>query len=104
MAEQRTKEIGVMKTFGATTTELIFLLTRDFTKWILLANLIAWPSAWYFLDRWLQDFAYRINVFDHWPVFFLAAIVSFFIAILTVAGQAIRVAHSSPVIALKYDG
>lgn len=104
MAEQRTKEIGVRKTFGATTLELVLLLTRDFTKWILLANLIAWPLGWYFLDHWLQDFAYRIKVFDHWYVFILAAVVSFLIAILTVAGQAIRVAHQSPVIALKYDG
>ena len=104
MAEQRTKEIGVRKTFGATSRELVYLLTRDFIKWVLLANLIAWPLAWYFLDNWLQDFAYRISITDHWPVFFYAAIVSFVIAILTVAAQAAKVAHSNPVTALKYDG
>jgi len=104
MAEQRTKEIGVRKTFGATNLELVILLTRDITKWILLANVIAWPLAWYFMEDWLQNFAYRIEVVDHWPVFFLASIASFIIAILTVAGQAIRVAHSNPVLALKYDG
>jgi len=102
-AEQRTKEIGIRKTFGATTPSISFLLTRDFTKWILLANIIAWPAAYYFLGLWLENFAFRINITDQWHVFLLSAVISFAVAILTVSLQAIKVAHSNPVDALKYE-
>jgi putative ABC transport system permease protein len=102
-AEQRTKEIGIRKTFGAKTSSIAFLLTRDFTKWILLANVLAWPLAYYFLDLWLQNFAFRINVAAQWQVFVLSAIISFVVAILTVSLHAIKVAGSNPVNALKYE-
>jgi putative ABC transport system permease protein len=102
-AEQRTKEIGIRKTFGATTPSISLLLTRDFTKWILLANILAWPSAYYFLGLWLENFAFRINITDQWHVFVLSAIISFAVALLTVSLQAIKVAHSNPVDALKYE-
>jgi len=102
-AEQRTKEIGIRKTFGATTSSISLLLTRDFTKWILLANVLAWPSAYYFLGLWLEKFAFRIDIPDQWPVFVLSAVVSFIVAILTVSLQAIKVANSNPVDAIKYE-
>ncbi len=103
MAEQRTKEIGVRKTFGASSVSLAFNMTRDFTLWVLLANIIAWPLAYYFLDRWLQTFAFRINIIDVWYIFPLAALASFVIAIFTVTFQALKAANSNPVDALKYQ-
>jgi putative ABC transport system permease protein len=103
MAEQRTKEIGVRKTFGASSSNLAFMMTRDFTIWILLANIIAWPTAFYFIERWLQSFAFRISIINEWYIFPLAAIVSFFIAILTVVYQALKAASANPVDALKYE-
>lgn len=103
LAEQRTREIGIRKTFGASISGLAFMLTRDFTKWIILANIIAWPLGFYFIDRWLQSFAFRIDISQNWTVFLLAALLSYLIAILTVSFQAFRAASVNPVHSLKYE-
>jgi len=99
--EQRTKEIGVRKVLGASVPNLVALLSKDFSKWVLLANLIAWPVAYFAMNEWLQDFAYRINI--GWWVFALAGGLAFLIALLTVSTQAIKAALANPVEALRYE-
>jgi len=100
-AQQRIKEIGIRKIVGASVPNILILLTKDFTKWVLLANIIAWPIAWYAMNKWLQNFAYRINV-TIWP-FLLAGLAALVIALLTVTWQAIRAATANPVEALRYE-
>ncbi|MCF8366654.1 MAG: ABC transporter permease, partial [Bacteroidales bacterium] len=103
LAEQRTKEIGIRKTFGANAVGLAIMLTRDFTKWIVLANFIAWPLAYFMMEEWLLQFAYRINIAENWDIFIYAGLVSFFIAIITVSFQAFRAASANPAASLKYE-
>jgi ABC-type antimicrobial peptide transport system permease subunit len=100
-AEQRTKEIGIRKALGASVSEIIFLLSKDFTKWVIVANIIAWPMAYYAMNRWLQNFAYRINIGI--GTFTLAALLALVIALLTVGYQAVRAARVNPVEALRYE-
>ncbi len=101
MAERRTKEIGIRKVLGATASNIIFLLSTEFSKWVLVSNIIAWPIAYYAMNRWLQGFAYRTNI-GLWT-FFLAALVAFMIALFTVSYQAIKAAVTNPVDALRYE-
>ena len=101
MAEQRTKEIGIRKVLGASVTSVVQLLTKEFIKWVLLANLIAWPIAYYAMNKWLQNFAYRINI--SWWVFVLAGGIALVIALLTVSWQVIRTAIANPMEALRYE-
>ncbi len=100
-AEQRTKEVGIRKVLGATVANVVTLLSKDFVKLVLLANLIAWPIAWYVMNRWLQDFAYRIDI--DWWVFALAGGLALVIALLTVSTQAVRAALANPVESLRYE-
>jgi putative ABC transport system permease protein len=100
-AEQRTKEIGVRKVLGASVANVATLLSQDFFKLVLLANLIAWPLAYLAMNRWLEDFAYRTNI--GWEVFVLAGALAVLIAILTVSSQAIRAALANPVESLRYE-
>lgn len=99
--ERRTKEIGIRKVLGASVGGVVTLLSKDFIKLVLLANLIAWPVAWYAMSKWLQDFAYRIEL--GWWTFALAGGVALLIALLTVSAQAIRAALANPVEALRYE-
>lgn len=101
MAEQRTKEIGVRKVLGASVPGIVLLLSREFTKWVLLANVIAWPLAYFFMKNWLQNFAYRIDLGP--GSFLLAAVMALGIASLTVSIQAVRAAQTRPTDALKYE-
>ena len=98
---RRTKEIGVRKVLGASTPHLVMLLSREFMLLILLANLIAWPIAYYAMHRWLQDFAYRIDL-EIWA-FVLSGFLVLFIALTTVSYQAWKVARTNPVDALRYE-
>lgn len=100
-SEQRTKEIGVRKAMGASAQQLTFLLSKDFTKYVLIANLIAWPAAYFLLDNWLKDFAYHINISIMF--FIIAAVISFVIAVLTVSYHAIRSSLLSPIDSLRYE-
>ena len=100
-AEQRTKEIGIRKALGASVSEIIFLLSKEFTRWVLVANIIAWPLAYFAMNRWLQNFANRINIGI--GTFILAALLALVIALLTVGYQAIKAARANPVEALRYE-
>jgi len=101
MTGQRTKEIGIRKALGASELGILFLLSKEFTKWVLLANIIAWPLGWYIMNQWLENFAYRTTI--SWWVFLLAGSIAFLIAIVTVSSQAIKVALSNPIEALRYE-
>jgi putative ABC transport system permease protein len=100
-AERRTKEIGVRKVLGATVSNVVTLLSKDFLKLVLLANLIAWPLAWYAMNKWLQSFAFRVEM--EWWIFAFAGGLALFIALLTVSAQAIKAALANPVEALRYE-
>jgi len=101
ITEQRKKEIGIRKVLGASVFELITMLSREFTKWVLIANIIAWPLAYYFMNKWLQNFAYRINV--NWWLFLIAGCIALIIALLTISFQAIKAATANPVESLRYE-
>jgi len=100
-AERSTKEIGIRKVLGASVNGLVYLLSKDFLKLVLIALAIASPIAWYFMNQWLQDFAYRITI--NWWVFVIAAVIAVMIAVLTVSFQAIKAAFSNPVKALRSE-
>jgi len=100
-AEERTKEIGVRKTLGASIMSIILLLIKDFSKWILVANLFAWPITYYFMDMWLQDFAYKTEI-SIWT-FTISGLLVLFIAVTTVAYQSVRASIANPVDSLKYE-
>ena len=101
--ERRTKEIGIRKVMGASVKDIVLLLTSDFTKLVLLANIIAWPTAYYFMSDWLNRFVYKAP-FAQWAWLFLAsAVAALAVAWLTIALQAGRAATSRPVLALRYE-
>ena len=100
-ADQRTKEIGVRKVLGASISNVVVLLSRDFTKWVILANVVAWPVAYLVMNKWLQNFAYRIGL-AIW-MFVLSGVIALFIAILTVSTKALKAAVANPVDSLRYE-
>ncbi|HEX9654708.1 MAG TPA: ABC transporter permease [bacterium] len=100
-AEQRTKEIGIRKVLGASVAGIMALLSRDFLKLVVLANVVAWPVAYFMMNRWLETFAYRIDL--GWWVFALAGGLALLISLLTVGTQAIKAAVANPVDSLKYE-
>jgi len=100
-AERHTKEIGIRKVLGASAAGLAFLLSKEFTKWVLLANVIAWPAAYLVMSRWLQNFAYRSGI--SLGIFLLAGGLAWAIAFLTVSYQAIKASLADPIKALKYE-
>jgi putative ABC transport system permease protein len=101
MAEKRTKEIGIRKTLGASVPGLIFLLSKEFSKWVLAANIIAWPLAYLAAKNWLQGFAYRIGL-SPW-IFILSGVLALAVALLTVSYQSVKAALANPVESLRYE-
>jgi putative ABC transport system permease protein len=100
-AEQRTKEIGIRKVLGASVSRIVGHLSKEFMLLVVMANIIAWPVAWFAMSKWLQNFTYRIDM--GWWIFILSGALALFIALLTVSYQAIKAAHANPVDALRYE-
>ena len=100
-AEQRTKEIGVRKVLGASVSGIVILFTKDFLKLVLIAVILAIPLAYLVLDKWLEDFAYRVSINP--VIFIVSSLTTFLIALGTIAFQAIKSANANPVKSLKYE-
>ncbi len=101
MTSQRTKEIGIRKVLGASVTGVIILLSREFAKWVVIANVIAWPVAGYYMNQWLENFAYRTSIGIN--TYLIAGGVALIVAVLTISYQAIKAAVSRPVDSLRYE-
>jgi putative ABC transport system permease protein len=101
MAEQRTKEIGIRRVFGADISQIFFTLSGNFLKWVVVANIIAWPVTYYIMSRWLEGYVYHARL-SPW-IFILAATISLIIAIITVSFQTLKAAYRAPIDALKYE-
>jgi putative ABC transport system permease protein len=100
-AQQRTKEIGVRKVLGASASKIVLMLSLEFIKWVIIANVIAWPVAYFMMSRWLQNFAYRTSI-GLW-IFILSALLSIALAVLTVSFQAFKAGTANPVDSLRYE-
>ena len=100
-AEQKTKEIGIRKTLGAPIFNIYFLLAKSFVRWVLLANVVAWPAAFLIMRQWLHNFAYRTSL--DFRIFMVSGLVSLTVALLTVSWQSMRAALTQPVESLKYE-
>ncbi len=101
LAEQRTKEIGIRKVLGASTPGIVFTLIREFFIIVITANLIAWPIAYYFMDKWLLGFAYRTGIGIQ--IFILSAVIALVIAVITVSYHSLKAAVSNPIKSLRYE-
>jgi len=100
-AEQRTKEIGVRKVLGASLTDIVVLLSKGFATLVVVAFVVAVPLGYLAMDRWLQNYAYRIDL--SWPIFLIAGLSALLVALLTVSYQALKAALTNPVESLRYE-
>ena len=100
-AQQRVKEIGVRKVLGASVPHVVALLSKDFLKLVFIALVLAIPVAWWLMNEWLKDFAYRVNI--EWWIFLVAAVIAIVIAFITISTQAIKAAISNPVKSLRTE-
>jgi len=101
IAAQRTKEVGIRKVLGATNMGIVRLMTREFVKWVLIANIIAWPIAWYGIRRWLENYAYRMEITP--TLFVFSGLIAIIMAVLTVSYQSIKTARANPIDSLRYE-
>ncbi|NQV18837.1 MAG: ABC transporter permease [Armatimonadetes bacterium] len=100
-AEQRTKEIGIRKVMGASVSSIVIHLSKEFAKWVIIANVIAWPIAYFGLTKWLENFAYKVDITV--LTFILSGFIALLIALFTVSFQAVKAAVANPIEALKYE-
>ena len=101
MIERKIKDIGVHKILGASIGRIVFIISKRYLWWISISNLIAWPVTYYFMNNWLQNFAYRTNM--SWWVFVSVGLIAFLVALIAVGFQAVKAAIANPVDALKYE-
>ncbi len=100
-AEQRSKEIGIRKVLGASMPGIVVLLSKEFTKWVLIANVIGWPLAYFVMNRWLQNFAYRVKIGPE--IFILSGLAALAITLIAVGYQTVKAATANPVDSLRYE-
>ena len=101
MIKLRVKEIGIRKVLGASSGNITTMLSAEFLRLVLIAILISFPVTWFAMNKWLQDFAYRINI--QWWIFIVAGFIALFIALVTVSFQSIKAAIANPVKSLRSD-
>jgi len=101
MAVQRIKEVGIRKVLGATSANIVYLFSKEFIILIAIAFAIATPLAWYYMHRWLQGYAYRINI--SWWLFAAGGLIAIIIALATISLQAIKAAFANPVKSLRME-
>jgi putative ABC transport system permease protein len=101
IAESRTKEIGIRKSLGSSSTSIILMISKEFIKWVLIANIFAFPIIYFGMNKWLQTFAFKIKITP--DIFIISALISIFIALFTVFYQSLKAARSNPVNALRYE-
>jgi putative ABC transport system permease protein len=99
--EQRTKEIGIRKVLGSSVSSIILLLSKNYTRWVIVANLFAWPAAYYAANRWLQSFSYRTSIGI--SPFIVAAVITLIVALLSVIFQTLKTATANPIDSLRYE-
>lgn len=101
LSERKSKEVAIRRVMGGAISQVVLSLSYEFTRWVLLANLFAWPATYLLMKRWLSNFAYHISM--PWHIFILAGIISLGIAVLTVGSQAVRIALKNPAETIKYE-
>jgi putative ABC transport system permease protein len=101
ITEQRTKEIGIRKALGASVLEIVYILSKEFTKWVIVANIIAWPVAYLVMNSWLKNFAYKVEL-SIW-IFVISGVTALAIALITIGTHAIKAATANPIKSLKYE-
>lgn len=101
IAVQKTKEIGIRKVLGATELNILTLLSKQFSMVILISNIIAWPLAWYIMNKWLENFAFKIDLTIY--LFFISGLIGLIIALISVGAQALKASLANPVKSLKYE-
>lgn len=100
-AERRVKEVGIRKVLGASVQNITTMLSKDFLRYVAIATLIAWPLAWFAVNKWLQDYAYRVNI--SWWIFVLAGVAACLIALITISFQSVKAARANPVKSLRTE-
>ena len=101
IVEMKTKEFGIRKVLGATAKSIIFMNVKEFLRWILVASIIAFPIAYYTMNKWLYNFAYKSEM--SWWIFILSGLITFILAIFAVSFQTLKAAHANPVNSLRYE-
>jgi putative ABC transport system permease protein len=99
--KRRTKEIGIRKALGASVSQVTWLVSSGFLRMVIIANVIAWPATWLFMDEWLNGFAYRIDM--NWVIFLTSGVLALLIAVVTIGGQSVRAAQANPITSLRNE-